>query len=138
MHSYSFSPITGDVFEPYPRKPRDQMKRRWRRMYTPQSQISRRNWLRECHKRGIKYRRSRKHYARTTRQMKAPLKTRHFEFAQWLTWVHRSVAKTVARRYDAIVRAPLDLMMIFVRQLTDTAAFSVLGKKNQSMEFRFP
>ena len=27
MHSYSFSPITGDVFEPYPRKPRDQMKR---------------------------------------------------------------------------------------------------------------
>ena len=46
-----FSPITGDVFEPYPRELREHMKRRWRRMQQLQSQIAQRNWSRERHKR---------------------------------------------------------------------------------------
>ena len=126
-----FSPITGDVFEPYPRELREQIKRRWRRMQKLQSQISKRNWSRERHKRGPKYRRTRKQYARTTRRMKATLKTRHLEFAQWMRWVHRSVAKTVATRYDAIACAPLDLKMIFARRPNDTAAQRVIQRRSR-------
>ena len=126
-----FSPITGDVFEPYPRELRDQMKRRWRKMQKLQSQISQRNWSRERHKRGPKYRRTRKQYARTTRRMKATLQTRHLEFAQWMTWIHRSVAKTVATRYDAVACAPLDLKYIFARQLNDTAVQRVIKRRSR-------
>uniref|UniRef100_A0A7S0KFF4 Cas12f1-like TNB domain-containing protein n=1 Tax=Ostreococcus mediterraneus TaxID=1486918 RepID=A0A7S0KFF4_9CHLO len=126
-----FSPITGDVFEPYPRELREHMKRRWHRMQQLQSQIAQRNWSRERHKRGPKYRRTRKQYARTTRRMKATLQTRHLEFAQWMRWVHRSVAKTVAARYDAIACAPLDLKHIFARQLNDTAGQRVIKRRSR-------
>ena len=63
--------------------------------------------------------------------MKATLKTRHLEFAQWMRWVHRSVAKTVATRYDAIACAPLDLKHIFARQLNDTAAQRVIKSRSR-------
>ena len=63
--------------------------------------------------------------------MKATLKTRHLEFAQWMRWVHRSVAKTVATRYDAIACAPLDLKMIFARRPNDTAAQRVIKRRSR-------
>ena len=63
--------------------------------------------------------------------MKATLQTRHLEFVQWMTWVHRSVAKTVATRYDAVACAPLDLKMVFARQLNDTAVQRVIKRRSR-------
>ena len=48
-----------------------------------------------------------------------------------MTWVHRSVAKTVATRYDAVACAPLDLKMVFARQLNYTAAQRVIKRRSR-------
>ena len=129
-----FSPISGEIWEPYPVFLRHMIHKRWRCIEKLQGKIATRNYGR-ARERNPNFRRERKKYKRSTRRMRTTLRKRHAQFAAYVQWVHRSVAKAVVRKFDAIACPKLQYASLFTSTPGDNPRLRQILRRSRRLAY---